>query len=271
MGLGLAALMAGGGALSAVDAVGKNQRAKEQNKAIQANALKMQAELGDTEARRMQSLGAQYAPMVGGDFAGDTKDFYNDLENADYGQFNLQAPDDFAYDTQAETQKFMNPMIQDIINRATGEVTNSAANAGKLFSGATAKGIARSTADIQAQEYGKAANLAQQERTNKYQQWTDKFNQARQIAEAGRSNMQAGLDTKGKKYGMQAQAYGQQIGSQQDIQNATDTARLQSIQQAMDAGVANKGIGSNLMAGIGGALSGAGNVYGTFGGMSAEK
>jgi hypothetical protein len=267
----MAAGMAGGALLGGYSAMEGNKDARRKNKAIEENELRMQAEIADTEAKRSRTLGEQYAPMVGADFAGDTQRYYNELGNVDYSQFNLQAPEDFTYDMQAETQSRMNPMIQDIINRSTGEVTNSAANAGKLFSGSAAKDVARSTADIQAKEYEKAANLAQTDRTNKYQQWTDKFNQARLIAESGKENLQSGLKNKSELYGLKSGAYGSQINKQQDVQNASDTARLQSKQRGFDANAASKGMGSDLLAGLGGALSGASNVYGTFGGINTEK
>lgn len=266
--LAAGAVGAGVGAYGAVEA---NKATRRSNKAIQKNAGKMQGEIRDIESGRVRGLSEQYAPLVGDSFGADTQAYYDALDNADYSQFDLTAPEDFSYDTQAETQRFMNPMIQQLIDRSTGEVTNSAANAGKLFSGAAGKGIAKATAGIQAEQYDKAAALAQQDRTNKYQQWTDKFTNARLIAENNKSNLQAGLANKGTKFGIQSTAYGQQIGAQQGVQNAADTAYLQSRQQGYDAQAANKALSSNFMAGLGGAMSGATSAFGAFGGGKGEK
>ena len=267
----LLAGMAAGGALGAYGSVSKNKNARAQNNAIQNNATAMQGDIRGTEEGRIRGLGEQYAPLVGNDFAGDTQAYYDALDNADYSQFDLAAPEDFAFDQAAETQRQLNPELQAIIDRSTGEVTNSAANAGKLFSGAAGKDIARATADIQAKEWDAASQRAQTERTNKYQQWTDKFKNAQTVAENNRNNMDSGLKNKGAKFGIQSNAYGQQIGAQQGIQNSADTAVLQSKQQGYDASAANKGLSSNFMAGLGGAVSGAGSVYGMFGGGGGEK
>ena len=267
----LLAGMVGGAALGGYGAYEGNKNTRKKNNAIQSNATTMQGDIRGIEEGRVKALGEQYAPLVGSDFAGDTQAYYDALDNADYSQFDLAAPEDFAFDQAAETQRQLNPELQAIIDRSTGEVTNSAANAGKLFSGAAGKGIARATADIQAKEWDAASQRAQTERTNKYQQWTDKFKNAQTIAENNRSNMDSGLKNKGTKFGIQSNAYGQQIGAQQGIQNAADTAFLQSKQQGYDASAANKGLSSNFMAGLGGAVSGAGSMYSMFGGAGGEK
>ena len=171
----LLAGMVGGAALGGYGAYEGNKNTRKKNNAIQSNATAMQGDIRGMEEGRVRGLREQYAPLVGNDFAGDTQAYYDALENADYSQFDLAAPEDFAFDQAAETQRQLNPELQAIIDRSTGEVTNSAANAGKLFSGAAGKGIARATADIQAKEWDAASQRAQTERTNKYQQWTDKF------------------------------------------------------------------------------------------------
>lgn len=265
--MSLPAIMAAvGGAAGAYGGYQANKGSRRQNNAIQQNALKMQGDINDIATGRLKTLSDQYAPLVGDDFGGDTKAYYDALDNADYSQFNLSTPEDFAFDQAAETQRQLNPELQAIINRSTGEVANSSANAGKLFSGAAGKGIARATADIQAKEWDAASQRAQTERTNKYQQWTDKFKNAQTIAENNRSNMNQGLQNKGTKFGIQNAAYGQQVQGQQGIQNAQDTALLQSKQQGYDAQAANKGLSSNFMSALTGGLSAAGNIFGSFGG-----
>ena len=263
----IAQMMSGlGGVAGAYGGYQANKNAKRTNNAIMNNAVQMQGDINATGTERLKTLGEQYAPLVGNDFAGDTQKYYNALDNADFSQFNLQDPGQFEFDQQAETQRQLNPELQAIIDRSTGEVTNSAANAGKLFSGAAGKNIARSTADIQAKEWGEASNRAQQQYQNKYGQWKDKFDQARLIAESGKNNLQAGLNTQGAKFGIQSNAFGQKIGAEQGVQNAMDTAILQSKQQGYDASAANKGLGSNFMAALTGGIGGASNAFGAFGG-----
>lgn len=230
----------------------------------------LEGEIGQNAQNRITGVQEVYRPMLEG-FEGNAQDYFDTLKNTDYSQFNIDPQGEFSFDMQQAIQENMNPAIQSIIDRSTGEVMQSAANRGGLFSGATAKGIARSTADIQAQEYDKARGAAQQDRQNKYQQFTDFFDNALRTAEFNRSNLNQTIQNKGNLFGAQSQVFGQQRGEVTGIQDAADTARFDLKGQGIEA-KANRdstsgyweAFGSGALGGFSGGAGGAAQVYSSF-------
>lgn len=253
-----------GGASAAMNA--SNQRRQLKEYIAQQKAL--QGEIRGLEGKRTQGVNDVYNPLTQG-FAGNAQDYFNALKSTDYSKYNVTAPDEFNFDMEAATQAELNPDIQAIIDRSTGAVQQSAANRGGLFSGATAKGIARSTADIQAAEWDKARERAQQQRTNKYQEYIDTFNNALKVNENNRNNYTANLNAKGSLFTSQGGLFNTQQEQIQGIQNAADTAYMQSrgeqaSAQAQKAGT--PGFWSSFAQGALGGLSGAsGGAISAFG------
>lgn len=228
----------------------------------------IQDEIRGLEGQRTGQVNATYDPLTRG-FAGNAQDYFNALKTADYSKYDVSAPEQFQFDMEAATQAELNPDIQAIIDRSTGAVQQSAANRGGLFSGATAKGIARSTADIQAAEWDKARERAQQQRTNKYQEYIDSFNNAMKVNENNRNNYNAGLQAKGTLFSSQGNLFGQQQGAIQGIQNAADTAYMQSRGEQASAVAQKAGtpgfwssFAQGALGGLAGSSGGAIDAYG---------
>ena len=208
--------------------------------------------------QRVADLEKMYGPQLEG-FDENTKSYQDALKGADYSQFNVAAPGDFDFDLNAETQRQLNPELQAIIDRTTGTVQQSHANAGSLFSGAAGKDIARSTADIQAKEWDAAAQRANQQQQNKYQQYIDKFRNAQTAAEFNRGNYTSTIGAKKDLFNTQQGAFGQKTGLEQDLLNSGDTAqaKLQSDYNALTAKAKNspgmlEGAVSGMASGLGG-------------------
>jgi len=177
---------------------------------------------------RIGEVNSTYSPLTEG-YAGNFQDLIGKLQNADFSQYDVQAPQGFEYDQVAETQKYFNPMIQDILDRATGQLESSAANKGDLFSGATGKAIVRSTSDLRAQDYNNASGIAERVGQNKYQQYQDNFNNLMTANTNNRSNMMQGLSSQQGAVNMQ----GGQFNTQQDLLNqirqGLDASKVQNI------------------------------------------
>ena len=103
-----------------------------------------------------------YAPITQ-NFAGDMS-AYRQLAAQPAQTFQYQQFDPFAYDLQAQTQQFLDPSMDFQIQQATDAVQGSAANAGKLFSGATGKAIADRSQEIAQQSWKDAMEMALRDR-----------------------------------------------------------------------------------------------------------
>lgn len=244
------------------------KRAKKYYSDMGKNYKDLQGEVDTLGTTRMGEVDTAYDPYIK-DFGANAQDYFSALKDTDYSKFDLTDPGEFDFDMQAEIQRQLNPQLDAMTGRAADEIQQSAANRGGLFSGATAKGIARSTQDIAAREWGNARDAAQTERTNKYQQWTDKFNQAAKIAEQNRSNMQAGLNNKGTLFSAQGDMFGAARTEKSGIQNATDTSKIQLRGQEMEANTNAasqpgywSAFGSGALSGLAGGAAGAANLYG---------
>jgi len=207
--------------------------------------------------------GAQtaYAPALQG-YEGNLQDYLAKLQNTDYSKYDLAQPEDFSFDMTAATQAEMNPELQAIIDRSVQGINQEGASSGSLFSGATGKNIARSTADITAKEWDAARTRAQTEQTNKYSQYTDKWNRQKDIASANKGNAVSQLANQGAGVGIQQSAWDKQRG---EITGATDTANQDTVVNTQDTGKAKaqlKGLPSNFTAALQGGLGGLASALG---------
>jgi len=264
---GTTVLGAVGGGLAAGD---EAKRKKKYYQDLSKGIGGIAEDVGANATTRMGEVDTQYNPYLK-DFGTNAQDYFGALKNTDYSQFDLKDPGSFDFNMQEEIQNQLNPELQAIIDRSTGAVTASAANAGNLFSGATAKGIARSTADIQAKEWGVARDAAQEERKSKYQQWTDKFDQAAKISEQNRSNLNMGLQNQGSLYNAQSGMFTNAQTQKSGIQNAADTSKfnLQGQQVGADAAANSQpgywsAFGQGALSGLAGGVGGAADIYGAF-------
>lgn len=151
-------------------------RAKRRGlKALEEGSRELSTEVGSKAAAQIADLEALYGIDLQ-KYPELAQKFYDQVSGTDLSQYEVGDPGDFQFDYKAETEAQMNPYLKDITEAAVGDVEQSAANAGKLFSGAAGKEIARATYDIRAKEYGNAADRAFRMGQQKYQQFTDKFN-----------------------------------------------------------------------------------------------
>ncbi|QHJ76875.1 MAG: hypothetical protein [Bacteriophage sp.] len=253
------ALGATSGGLGAMNS--NNSTRREMAEYIKQQKL-LREQIDAKEGERVASSNLAYQPFLEG-FGENAQDYYDSLANTDFSQYDVSAPGEFKWDDQAAIERNLNPEIDAIINRSTDKVMSSAANRGSLFSGATAKGIARTTADIQAQEWNKARDAAQTEYKNKYQQYMDVFNNALRANEFNRGNATSDLQAKGTLYTAQSDMFGKNRGEVTDYQNAADTARFQSMGDEAGAVSKRAGTQSDFSSFMQGALGGTAGSAGT--------
>lgn len=264
-----------GGIAGGAAAYSNNQASRKTLKEQAKNAALLQTEIGNVADQRIRDLASMYSPTYGSteDMAQNAQAYRDLLEGTDYSQYDLTTPEAFQYTDEDGnpltmeqlTEQSMNPMIQSIIDRASGAVNQSAANRGNLFSGATAKALARSTADIQAQQYDKAQQVAQQKYNNKYGEYMDRFDMTKQALQNNLQNQRYRTGDMGALVQQQTGAYGSQLNAQSDVRNAADTARTQQRAQELEAQAQKKGLQSPFMATVTGALGAVGSA------MSQEK
>ena len=266
------ALVAGGTALvgGVAGGVSSAMSAGDQRRALNsyiASQQKLGEQIGKTGEKRVGDINATYDPLTG-TFKDNATGYFDTLKNADFSKFDVTAPEAFNFDMAGATQAELNPDIEAIINRSTGAVQQSAANRGGLFSGAAAKGIARSTADIQASEWDKARTRAQQQRTNKYQEFIDTFNNALKTNEVNRGNYTSNINAKGTLFDAQGKLWGDQQTGVQNINNAVDTATIQNqadINKATSEKAGTPGFwsafGQGALSGLAGSAGGAASAY----------
>jgi len=200
---------------------------------------------------------------VGGYLAqGNFQDLMNTMQNADFSQYDVQAPQGFEYDQVAETQKYLNPMLQSIVDRASGQVEASAANKSGLFSGAAGKAIASSTADIQANAYNDASQTAERVGQNKYQQYQDNFSNLLRAGDVNRSNMMQGINMQQGAVGMQGNQFNTQQGLMNQIRSGLDQSKVQNIGQRAETNANLAGAPGGFSAFMQGMAGGASNFGG---------
>lgn len=236
-----------------------------QNEADKKKTAELLRQLGLSDAQ-IQRMGAEreaqvqqeYAPLTEG-YSQAFQDYLGRLRGADFGQYDVQAPGDFEYDVQAESQKYMNPALQQMIDTAVGSVQGSAANRGKLFSGATGRATARATGDIQARIAEDAMGRAERVGQQKYQQFRDKFANQLQASQFNRQNLQNQLQALGTGVQEQGQQFGAQQGLLNQIRSGVDAGLTQNMgvraQTEAEKAGAPGGFGA-FMSGLAGGLGG---------------
>lgn len=206
-------IILGGGAIGATSGgVGAYNQNKTEKARLDA-LLSGNKELQDLVMQNLNSNTGMMKQGYEGVLDGyDPQSYINDLKNRDYSKYDITAPGDFEFDLAAETQAQLNPALDEILKRSTGQLEASAANAGKLFSSATGKNIARSTTDQTAQEWARARQAAQTVGQNKYQQFIDKFNNSVKANEFNRGNMVMGQQGQAEAFNIQNNANQNQLG-----------------------------------------------------------
>ena len=215
----------------------------------------MQGEIGAKSTGRQNQVTQAYNPFLQS-FGENAGTYFDELGNADFSQYDVTAPGAFEFDMQAAIEQAMNPEIQAILDRGTGQVESSAASRGTLRSGATQKQVARSAADITAKEYDAAAQRAQQERNSKYQQFVDAWANELKAQEFNRGNYVSGLEAKGKLFDAQSGMFGKQQEELGNIRSAEDAAWAQTRGEIAQARAGKAGMQSNTAAAISGAGQG---------------
>lgn len=220
-----------GGVNSAIQ--GANNRAALKEYINQQKAI--QGQLAEGKRTESSQVTTAYAPQLQG-MGDDVANYYSTLRSADYGQYDVSAPEKYqGRDLNELTQQMMNPQTDTMVQTASNKVQGSAANTGGLFSGITAKNIANATAQVQAEQYDKARQAAQAQQEQDYRQYSDEFanllkanevnrgNYASNIANLGALNTaQTGaLNTQQEQLGNINALYGQR---QFDTSNALATA-----------------------------------------------
>lgn len=226
-----------------------------------AESIKIQQLITDMQNGTISDADAAYSAQTQG-FGDNFQNYLSQLNNSDYSQFDLQPQEPFTFDMKQAIQDEMNPDLQAIIDRSVqGDLAEGAAGA-SLYSGSTGKNIARSTADIQAKEHDAAAARAQNDRTSKYSEYTDKWNQMKDVNASKMAGFNAGLVNKGTAVGMQQKAFNNQRNEVTDANNTANQNMLQSKQQQGLDAAQRAGMPSALESVISGGLGGISSALG---------
>ena len=193
------------------------------------NALKAQfpAQAGEIE----RTIREQYAPLI--ENAGDDMKTYRDaVESADWDGMEYDDADPFSYDLQQGINKFMSPDVDYQIKQATGAVEGSAANAGKLFSSSTGKGIADRAQEISKNSYKDAMQAAMADRGFEYDVYGGDIERQRGVRDKTMEIAKEKIGGYGQLAGYGADAtqrYGDLIGGvKQDMYTSQNNADLAS-------------------------------------------
>jgi len=255
-----------GGIGAGIDAVSARRGQRRALKALSQDTERGMGMISDSEAARMAALAGLYDPLTQG-YRQTYDDYLNALRGADYSRYDVAPQEMPEYDLAAETQKLLNPELAAILRGQTGQIEGSAANAGKLFSGATGRAIADNSAATIAQEYGRVQSAAQNNIAQKYARFNDIFSQALQSSQFNRAGKQMGLDALGAAANMQGGIAAEQRNQMLGTMDAASQGRLGLHGQymAQRAGIKAQQMPS-VIGGAMGALSGgvntATNVYG---------
>jgi hypothetical protein len=245
-----------GGAISGYfDEANKRKQYKKQIE----EQKKLQALIAQKEAQRVGEAESAYSPyLTGMDQA--VQDYYSSLSNADLSQYGLAQPEEFTFDMEQATQAEMNPDMQAIIDAELGGVKQGAVAGGSLYSGATGKDIARSTADITAKEWDAARTRAQAQQAQNYQRYMDKWNIGKDIASTNRQNAVDQIGLQGQRVASQQGAFGNMRGEVTGIQGTADAALFGSKSEEGAARAAKAGTSRGWRSALSGAIKGLGGL-----------
>lgn len=250
-----------GGAAGAYGGYQANKASKATLKEQIAQNQALQDMINRIKGETVTGATAAYEPALQG-YEGNLQDYLAKLQSTDYSKYDLTQPDEFAFDLNAATQAEMNPELQAIIDRSVQGAQQEAAAGGSLYSGATGKNIARTTADITAKEWDAARTRAQTEQANKYQQYLDKWNRQKDIATANKGNVTSQLAGEGAAVGIQQSAFEKQRGEITGAQNLANQNLLLNQQATGTAKSQLKGLPSGFGATVQGALGGISSALG---------
>lgn len=243
-----------------------NKAKKKGYKEMIAGMEDLQSFIKTQSGQRERESKLAYDPFLQ-NFGENAKDYYDTLANLDLSQYDVGPRGKFDFNMQQAIEESMNPEIEAIINRGTGAVESSAASRGTLRSGATQKQVARSTADITAQEYNKAADRAQQQYQNKYQNFVDNWNSELQGKQFNRQGALEGVNAKGKLYDTQSGMFGRSRDEMTGIQSAADQGVVQTKGQIAQSRADLKSAPSDFQAALQGTVQGASagaSMFGAF-------
>lgn len=176
------------------------------------------------------------------------------LNNADY---TYDDAGDLDYDLQSSIDSFMTPYLDTQINAATSEIENSAANAGNLFSSASANTIANKAAELSGDAYSDALAAAMEDRDYERSAYEsdisfdrDAVDQALALA----SSQISGLSSLADLDASQTNAY---TSANTDLSNTYNTNYANSVlsQANLQANTPSTGLGaflSGIVSAIGG-------------------
>lgn len=126
--------------------------------------------------RDAKESGEKYFDKLDTAYAGDARDYEGDRQRLrDLStQKQLEMGD---FDDSIDIASMLDPAMQFRQKQAADSISQSAANAGGMFtgSGATAKALQDRSQDIASDEWGKAYNRADSAMKGKYSRFTDKF------------------------------------------------------------------------------------------------
>lgn len=242
MPLPIAAIMAGGALAGGVGSMlSGNQGAANVSRARRdINALKAQfpGQAAQIEAKLSQAY-SPYLQNAGADLAS----FRRSAQGLDPANFAYEDAPGFDYNMQQGIQSFMDPSTDFQIRQATRAVEGSAANAGKLFSSATGKGIADRSQAIAAQSWKDALQAAMADRAYGREAYESDVGLSRQEQDQRLRAAQAQAGVMGQLAGMGQQAsmgYGEaSAGNLQNLfqsQNQADLLRAQMLMQKPQTG-----------------------------------
>jgi len=211
-----------------------NRGKRRAYESVAKGSEELSGRVGEQGQAQIADLVAMYGPELAANPQLAAK-YFGDVQNLDLSQYDVEGPGDFEFDYAAETEAQMNPYLNDIVAAATGDVEQSAANAGKLFSGAAGKEIARSTYDLRAKEYGNAANRAMQMGQQKYAQFNDKFRNVLSANEMNRNNQLQGIQATQGAYNLSSQGRDTVSTGKQNITTNMNAQQNQLLADAMAA------------------------------------
>lgn len=255
------AYAAGMGALSGLGGMGSamsgasqaNQNIDQSNQAIRG----IQSRIPGQSEQLLGELGSQYSPYTQN--AGSDMDAYRSAMGQPDQQYNQYDP--FAYDLNTQSQQFLDPAMDFQIQQATDAVEGSAANAGKLFSSATGKGIADRTAEIAKNAWKDSMEMALQDRGFQYGVFDDDISRDRANTDLGIQQQGMRMDALGNMVGIGANATTNLANQTSNIRQGEFTGMNEA-----DMAIANNNMNrqdDSFMGNLGAAMSGAGNMFGS--------
>ena len=140
--------------------------------------------------RDAQASGNKYYDRLDTEYGADSENYRGDLEawRDLAGKDGLELQD---FDDSVDIASFLDPAVDYRQKQEADSISQSAANAGGMFSGsgATAKSLQDRSQAIASDEWGKAYSRADKDMTGKYSRFIDKFNadksnEARKLAGA---------------------------------------------------------------------------------------